>query len=366
MIEYLRVTGMTVLVTMDMPFPLAMCDDALTYGAVLSVLTSRMRTYRLPAVSTILGLIRRARKLLREEPSLLELTGDFTVVGDIHGNIDDLLRVFERRGYPPQVNYLFLGDYVDRGQNSVEVLVMLYSLKILFPSNIYLIRGNHECESVTAVYGFKREVCRRFSVQVYQKFVNSFAHLSFAAVLNGKYFCVHGGLSPDLSLVDEIADIEKPQFSASSGLANDMVWSDPLDVNEFVKSDRGTGWFFGEVALEAFLSGNGLDMLIRSHESCTDGWELPLKKCLTIFSTSDYCGTGNTGAVAVISEGKTDYALEFFKPLSAADKAKRRVIIPDWIFTELGDIRNSMKDPCEFLSEDPLLIDMTECRIGVC
>jgi diadenosine tetraphosphatase ApaH/serine/threonine PP2A family protein phosphatase len=343
-----------------------MCDDAMTYGTVLAVLISRMRTHRLPAVSTILGLIKRARRAFKQDPSLLELAGDFTVVGDVHGNIDDLLRIFERGGYPPQVNYIFLGDYVDRGQNSVEVLIMLYSLKILFPSNIYLIRGNHECESVTAVYGFKREVSGRFSVQVYHKFVKSFAHLPYSAVLNNKYFCVHGGLSPELSLVEEIADIEKPQISAASSLANDMVWSDPLDVNGFVKSDRGTGWFFGEVALETFLAENGLDMLIRSHESCADGWELPLKKCLTIFSTSDYCGTGNTGAVAVISEGKTDYALEFFKPLNAADKAKRRVIVPDWIFTELGDIKNSMKDPCEFLSEDPLLIDMTERSIDVC
>jgi predicted phosphodiesterase len=178
--------------------------------------------------------------MFKDDCSLLELAGNFTVVGDIHGNIDDLLRVFERRGYPPETNYLFLGDYVDRGQNSVEVLIMLYSLKVLFPSNIYLIRGNHECESVTAVYGFKREVCRRFSVQVYQKFVKSFSHLPYAAVVNNKYFCVHGGISPDLASVDEIADIEKPQISAASSLANDMVWSDPLDVNGFVKSDRGT------------------------------------------------------------------------------------------------------------------------------
>jgi hypothetical protein len=93
---------------------------------------------------------------------------------------------------------------------------------------------------------------------------------------------------------------------------------------------------------------------------------LPLKKCLTIFSSSDYCGTGNTGAVLIISEGKADYTLEMFKPLSAADKAKRRVIVPDWIFTELDDIRSSMKDPCGFMSEDPLLIDVTGRTIDVC
>ena len=321
------------------------------HQTVLDILTARMRGGRtqttFPSESILLGIINSARDIFNTEDPLLRLKGKFIVVGDIHGNIDDLLRIFEKSGYPPNTNYLFLGDYVDRGTHSPEVVFLLFSLKILYPTNIYLIRGNHECETVTSVYGFKKDCVKRFSPKVYRKFMKCFMHLPFAAVINDSYFCVHGGISPYLKTVDDVADLDKPMISADSEIARDLVWSDPLDsAKGFQPSDRGTGYFFNNKKLNKFLNANHLKMLIRSHESCMEGIEKPLQRCITVFSNTDYCGMNNKAAVIVLDPDEDDFKTIVFNPLTEEDLETRKVIVPEWIFTEVPDEAITMKEPC--------------------
>lgn len=383
---------------------------------ILSILTSRMHGGQtqasFPSDETILEIIKTARKIFKDESSLLELHGNFTIVGDIHGNIDDLLRIFERRGYPPETNYLFLGDYVDRGTHSPEVIILLLCLKILYPTSLYMIRGNHECESVTSVYGFKRDCIRRFGSniysnysissvgnKVYRKFMKCFMFLSYAAVVNDSYFCVHGGISPYLKSLDDISQLDKPMVSAVSELASDIVWSDPLESSSgFVHSDRGTGYFFNDEKLNAFLSNNNLKMLIRSHESCMDGVDFPLENCITVFSNTDYCGMNNKAAVIIIEQDSDESTsasspsvsnsseesddddnsshknghllsisdesykfdndsslrIETFDPLTDEDLERRKVIVPDWIFTEITEQPDIAKSTCTISPQDLL------------
>merc|ERR1711957_685393 len=121
-----------------------------------------------------------------------------TVCGDIHGQYHDLLRLFEYGGFPPSVNYLFLGDYVDRGKNSLEVMVLLLMYKVKFPMNFFLLRGNHECAAITRIYGFYDECKRRYSIKIWKTFCDVFNKLPFCAIIDDKIFCVQGGLSPHM------------------------------------------------------------------------------------------------------------------------------------------------------------------------
>jgi diadenosine tetraphosphatase ApaH/serine/threonine PP2A family protein phosphatase len=289
----------------------------------------------LPPLLAIDALLQDASSVLREEPPLLKLSGTFITVGDIHGNVDDLLRIFSRQGYPPAANYVFLGDYIDRGDYSIEVMLILYSLKVLFPQNIYLLRGNHESSQISAYYGFKSDCLKFLSGSTYRKFLKSFRHLPYAAVLNDSTFCVHGGLSPHLTKLNQIADLPKPSESSDSLLGNDLVWSDPLDsADDFAPSDRGVGFLFNDSVLNRFLDTNGLETMIRSHEMCENGSRAPLARCVTIFSNTDYCGLENDAATAIVAQN-TDQVIQTYKRLSAADKAKRIVMIPESILREL-------------------------------
>jgi diadenosine tetraphosphatase ApaH/serine/threonine PP2A family protein phosphatase len=287
-------------------------------------------TARFPDPVLISSIISNASALLDADPPLLTLTGDFIVVGDIHGNLDDLLRIFAREGYPPATSYLFLGDYVNRGSHSIEVVLVLYILKILFPDRLFLLRGNHECDSVSATRGFKGDCVRYLSEPLYREFIDSFLRLPYAAVLNSQVFCVHGGISPLLTSVETIAAIPKPG-AAEQGLQKDLLWSDPDARSDgFTHSDRGSGFLFDEECLNNFLDANGLTLLIRSHEPQREGFRKSLQRCLTIFSTTDYQGMGNVGAVVAVSAGG-EYDVHTFRAVPKSGRGRRRLAVPDWL-----------------------------------
>jgi protein phosphatase len=250
-------------------------------------------------------LIESCETLFTSEPGLLELAGPFVVVGDLHGDIDTLLQVLGAFDYPPSRSYLFLGDYVDRGENSIEVLLILYALKVLFPNHLYLLRGNHELKSICHKYGFREECCAFFSTKKpYTRFCRSFCEMPIAAVLNERVFCVHGGLSPAIEFLSDIPMlIEKPLTDVAGSPAGHLLWSDPSkDCTGFTPSAiRRTGFLFGADAVAAFLNDNGLSLMIRAHEFCDRGSHWTFDTCLTVFSTCNYCGKGNTGAVALVS-----------------------------------------------------------------
>ena len=146
-------------------------------------------------------------EIFMEEPVLLEVSAPVNICGDTHGQFNDLLRLFEFGGRPPTTNYLFLGDYVDRGKNSIETMGLLLAYKIKYPKNFFLLRGNHESEIINHVYGFFDECKRRYNVKIYKLFSDCFNWLPISAIVDDKILCMHGGLSPDLTSLDKIRKI---------------------------------------------------------------------------------------------------------------------------------------------------------------
>lgn len=247
----------------------------------------------------------KARELFLLQPSLLELSPPVKVVGDVHGQYLDIIRIFTKCGFPPLTNYLFLGDYVDRGKQSLETILLLLCYKIKYPENFFLLRGNHECANVTRVYGFYDECKRRCNIKTWKLFIDTFNTLPIAAIVAGKIFCVHGGLSPVLNSMDEIRNIARPTDVPDFGLLNDLLWSDPADtMNEWEDNERGVSYVFSKVAINKFLQKFGFDLVCRAHMVVEDGYEFFNDRTLvTVFSAPNYCGEfDNWGAVMGVSE----------------------------------------------------------------
>ncbi|PWN33665.1 phospho protein phosphatase PPZ [Meira miltonrushii] len=261
-----------------------------------------------------------AREVFLSQPTLIELSPPVKIVGDTHGQYQDLLRLFEMCGYPPQSNYLFLGDYVDRGKQSLETILLLLCYKIKYPENFFLLRGNHECANVTRVYGFYDECKRRVNIKIWKTFIDVFNTLPIAAVVASKIFCVHGGLSPSLSNMDDIRRIERPTDVPDYGLLNDLLWSDPSDTAlDWEDNERGVSYCFGKAVIQQFLAQYDFDLICRAHMVVEDGYEFWNERTLvTIFSAPNYCGEfDNFGAVMSVSEDLL-CAFELLKPLDGA------------------------------------------------
>jgi protein phosphatase len=310
------------------------------YDVIRSRLPPRQSLNSSVSADSVCDLCSAVANHLSAEPVMLRVLANIHIVGDIHGNIDDLLRIFERCGYPPETRYLFLGDYVDRGNCGVEVLVLLFALKCMFPTHVYLLRGNHETDTVGGSTDFLKECRQKYSQAVFRKCHETFQLLPIAAIVGDGIFCVHGGISPLLKSVEEFEKMDKPG-AALSPLFIDLLWSDPSSsVNDFSPSGRGAS-LFGEAPLRLFLERNRLSLLIRAHEMCSDGVCFPFatsNQCVTVFSTSDYCGDGNAAAVVTVSHDLMVDSVVFPK-LSAKAKQMRRVQFPEWLLREspLGD-----------------------------
>jgi serine/threonine-protein phosphatase PP1 catalytic subunit len=278
----------------------------------------------------------RVREIFLEQPPLIELEAPVKIVGDIHGQYSDLIRMFEMCGFPPSSNFLFLGDYVDRGKHSLETILLLMCYKIKYPENFFLLRGNHECANVTRVYGFYDECKRRCNVKVWKTFVDTFncvsipfpcksALLTFhqlpiAAIVAGKIFCVHGGLSPALSHMDDIRHIARPTDVPDFGLLNDLLWSDPADQEkDWESSERGVSYSFGKKVITEFLARHDFDLVCRAHMVVEDGYEFFEDRILvTVFSAPNYCGEfDNYGAVMSVST-ELLCSFELLKPLDSS------------------------------------------------
>lgn len=227
-----------------------------------------------------------AREVFLSQPALLELSTPVKVVGDVHGQYTDLIRMFEMCGFPPSSNFLFLGDYVDRGKQSLETILLLMCYKLKYPDNFFLLRGNHECANVTRVYGFYDECKRRCNIKIWKGFVDTFNCLPIAAIVAGKIFCVHGGLSPSLSHMDDIRQIARPTDVPDYGLLNDLLWSDPADMeNDWESNERGVSYCFGKKVIMEFLQRHDFDLVCRAHMVVEDGYEFFSDRILvTVFS----------------------------------------------------------------------------------
>ncbi|KAI0936392.1 serine/threonine protein phosphatase Pzh1 [Taiwanofungus camphoratus] len=276
-----------------------------------------------------------AREVFLSQPTLIELSPPVKIVGDVHGQYSDLIRLFEMCGFPPAANYLFLGDYVDRGKQSLETILLLLCYKIKYPENFFLLRGNHECANVTRVYGFYDECKRRCNIKTWKTFIDVFNSLPIAAIVASKIFCVHGGLSPSLHSMDDIKRIQRPTDVPDYGLLNDLLWSDPSDTAaDWEDNERGVSYCFGKSIINDFLVRYDMDLICRAHMVVEDGYEFWNDRTLvTVFSAPNYCGEfDNYGACMSVSE-ELLCAFELLKPLDGPalrkemTKAKRKTIM---------------------------------------
>jgi len=236
---------------------------------------------------------------------LLELEVPLKICGDTHGQYSDLLRLFEYGGFPPEANYLFLGDYVDRGKQSLETICLLLVYKVKYPDNFFLLRGNHECASINRIYGFYDECKRRYSIRLWKTFTDCFNCLPVSAVCDDKILCMHGGLSPELSNLDQIKRVVRPTDIPDTGLLCDLLWSDPeKEISGWGENDRGVSFTFGPDVVDGFLRKHGLDLVCRAHQVVEDGYEFFARRSLvTLFSAPNYCGEfDNAGAIMSVDE----------------------------------------------------------------
>ena len=216
-----------------------------------------------------------------------------------------MLRVFDLTGFPDSTRYLFLGDYVDRGKQSIETVCLLLAYKIKHPDQVYLLRGNHESSFTNRIYGFYDECKRRYDIGIWKEFTLLFDYLPVAGVIEQSILCMHGGLSPLLKKLEDISSIKRPTEVPEKGLLTDLLWSDPEKlVKGFIENDRGISWIFGSNEVKKFLKENDLDMIIRAHQVVEEGYEFFCKRrLLTIFTAANYCGEfDNAGGICDLDE----------------------------------------------------------------
>jgi len=278
----------------------------------------RPRTWKAPedrrfflTASDISELCDTCEAIFREEPTVLQLHAPIKIFGDLHGQFNDLMRLFEEYGTPSTagdityIDYLFLGDYVDRGSHSLETICLLLALKIEYPKNVHLIRGNHEAHDINALFGFRLECLERLGeefVYVWRRINELFNYLPLAASIEGKILCMHGGIGRSINKVEQIESIPRPVTMEDGGpVLMDLLWSDPT-TNDAVQgvqpSPRGPGLVtFGPDRVREFCKNNNLQMIVRAHECVMDGFErFAQGHLITLFSATNYCGTAGVCA----------------------------------------------------------------------
>lgn len=257
------------------------------------------------SAKVLIKLCNLAKSIFENESNILTLSAPIYVFGDIHGQYSDLIHFLEMTGLPPDNSFLFLGDYVDRGNNSIEVCALLFAMKIMFPNNIYLLRGNHECPEVNRLYGLYTECETRFGDgdkdAVFDALNSVLCSLPLCAIINRKIFCVHGGISPLIKSLDDIKTIDRFKPIPNDGILCDLMWADPTAVEsvEWGTNSRGVSCTYGASAIYKFLKMNKLQLICRAHQLVSEGYKFFAdSKLLTVFSAPNYCGNcGNDGAV---------------------------------------------------------------------
>lgn len=312
---------------------------------------------------TVIKLCTQITKIFQSEPIILRLTDSFIVVGDIHGHIMDLIRILKRFGVPPKTRYLFLGDLVDRGEFSLETVIFIYILKVLFPNDVFIIRGNHEFEEICSTSSFIYEITSTYkSDELFQYFINTFDYMPLSAIMNDTIFCLHAGIGPNFHSIRDIihnpAFPTRPIHNFSNDIITSMVWSDPSDesfqqsftpsnnqsqiksttpkgikyansidifgddliqnsckaVAEQIEADksmlgfrdspRGYGYLFDKKSFNDFMNNSGFETMIRGHQCVYTGIDSKFdNRLVTVFSASHYCGkTSNGCGVFIIDQ----------------------------------------------------------------
>jgi len=258
----------------------------------------------------------RAKEILMSESNVQPVNCPVTICGDVHGQYNDLLELFRIGGKPPETNYLFMGDYVDRGYYSVKCVQLLMAFKVRHQNRITLTRGNHESRQITQVYGFYDECLRIYgNANVWKCFTDLFDYLPLSALVEKQIFCLHGGLSPSIDNLVNIMDQNRVQEVPHEGPMCDLLWSDPDDRCGWGISPRGAGYTFGQDISDQFNHNNGLTLISRAHQLVMEGYNWTHdKNVVTIFSAPNYCyRCGNQAAIMEIDE-HLEYTFLQFDP----------------------------------------------------
>ncbi|KAG5320384.1 PP2AA phosphatase, partial [Pseudoatta argentina] len=255
-----------------------------------------------------------AKEILAKESNVQEVKCPVTVCGDVHGQFHDLMELFRIGGKSPDTNYLFMGDYVDRGYYSVETVTLLVALNVRYRERITILRGNHESRQITQVYGFYDECLRKYgNANVWKFFTDLFDYLPLTALVDGQIFCLHGGLSPSIDTLDHIRALDRLQEVPHEGPMCDLLWSDPDDRGGWGISPRGAGYTFGQDISETFNHSNGLTLVSRAHQLVMEGYNwCHDRNVVTIFSAPNYCyRCGNQAAIMELDDALKYSFLQF-------------------------------------------------------
>jgi len=247
----------------------------------------------------------KAKEVLSRESNVQAIPAPVTLCGDLHGQFYDLVELFSVGGAVPDTNYLFMGDYIDRGYYSVETVTLLVCLKVRYPSRVHILRGNHESRQITQVYGFYDECLRKYgSAKVWRLFTDLFDHLPLSAVVENSVFCLHAGLSPSLDTLDHIRELDRVAEIPHEGPICDLMWSDPEDVTGWGISPRGAGYLFGGDIVQQFNSINNLSLIARAHQLVMEGHKMMFDSSLvTVWSAPNYCyRCGNVASILEVDE----------------------------------------------------------------
>jgi len=263
-------------------------------------------------------IINQSYEIIKNQPVFIELDSPINICGDIHGQFYDLLRLFNYGGEPPKANYLFLGDYVDRGKNSLETIILLLCYKIKYPENFFMLRGNHESDNINKIYGFYDECKRRFNIKLWKKFNDLFNIFPISAIIEDKILCMHGGLSPNLVNFDSLKKIVRPTEIPDSGLLCDLLWSDPAEnIDKWGENERGVSYTFSEKIVNEFLDKNDLDLICRAHQVVENGYEFfANRQLLTIFSAPNYCGEFDNAGAMILIDKNLMCTFKILKPIT--------------------------------------------------
>ena len=263
--------------------------------------------------------IKQSYGIIMNQPVFIELDSPINICGDVHGQFYDLLRLFNYGGEPPKANYLFLGDYVDRGKNSLETIVLLLCYKIKYPENFFMLRGNHESDNINRIYGFYDECKRRFNIKLWKKFNDLFNIFPISAIIKDKILCMHGGLSPHLINLDSLKKIVRPTEVPDSGLLCDLLWSDPGEkIDTWGENERGVSFTFSEKIVEDFLDKFDLDLICRAHQVVENGYEFfASRQLVTIFSAPNYCGEFDNAGGMMLIDKNLMCTFKILKPITS-------------------------------------------------
>ncbi|EZF28805.1 Serine/threonine-protein phosphatase [Trichophyton interdigitale] len=236
------------------------------------------------------------RRLRKSSPpnSVIEDDGDEETGGQATESNADNEAGEEDKSASPIGNFIFLGDYVDRGYFSLETLTLLLCLKARYPNKITLVRGNHESRQITQVYGFYDECVQKYgNASVWKACCQVFDFMTLGVIVDGKVLCLHGGLSPEIRTLDQVRIVARAQEIPHEGAFCDLVWSDPDETEDltWAVSPRGAGWLFGSRVADEFCAVNDLNLIARAHQLVNEGYKYHFdsQAMVTVWSAPNYC-----------------------------------------------------------------------------